>query len=390
MPSLHKRNGSPYWYAAFYYPDGRRGFRSTGHTNKQKAWAVCNEYCAASDQAKQGRFSEASARRTIAAIYAQGAQQHLEFVSAQDYLNNWLDAKSLELAESSFVEYTKIVTDFLTSLGGRKGVSIDMISAKDIARFRSDLATRVRAATANKYLRCLRGAWNDAHKQGLLRDNEFTKIELLRESRKEQAQRRAFTLPELKRILEKCSDDWRGLVLMGLYTGQRLSDILNLTWQNVDLQNATICFVTAKTGRAMDIPIAPPLLKYLMSLPSVDNPKAPLFPALGQFKQQTISRQFADILRDAGLLSGETKAEHIKTRAGRDKRRNTNEVSFHCLRHTATSLLKNAGVGEAIAMDIIGHQSTAISQNYTHIESDAKRQALAKLPDITVRAQKEA
>jgi hypothetical protein len=48
-----------------------------------------------------------------------------------------------------------------------------------------------------------------------------------------------------------------------------------------------------------------------------------------------------------------------ETGNGRSRRRVINEVSFHSLRHTATSLLKNAGVSEAVAMDIIGHESKA-------------------------------
>jgi integrase len=59
------------------------------------------------------------------------------------------------------------------------------------------------------------------------------------------------------------------------------------------------------------------------------------------------------------------------------------EISFHALRHTATSLLKNAGVSDVIARDIIGHESEAVSRTYTHIESETKRAALDKLPDVT-------
>lgn len=59
------------------------------------------------------------------------------------------------------------------------------------------------------------------------------------------------------------------------------------------------------------------------------------------------------------------------------------EVTFHSLRHTATSLLKNAGVSEAVARDVIGHESAAISRHYTHIDQGATRKALAKLPDVT-------
>ena len=71
-----------------------------------------------------------------------------------------------------------------------------------------------------------------------------------------------------------------------------------------------------------------------------------------------------------------------ETGLGRAQRRMVSEISFHSLRHTATSLLKNAGVPEAVAMDIIGHESEAISRHYTHIESRAKRSALNKLPKL--------
>jgi hypothetical protein len=49
-------------------------------------------------------------------------------------------------------------------------------------------------------------------------------------------------------------------------------------------------------------------------------------------------------------------------------------------------LLKNAGVSEAVARDIIGHESAAISRHYTHIDEASKRKAIAKLPDVTAAA----
>ncbi|MGH7976263.1 MAG: tyrosine-type recombinase/integrase [Limisphaerales bacterium] len=73
---------------------------------------------------------------------------------------------------------------------------------------------------------------------------------------------------------------------------------------------------------------------------------------------------------------------HKSKSKGRDAKRQLNEISFHSLRHTATSLLKNAGVSDVVARDIIGHESAAVSQNYTHIETETKRVALGKLPDI--------
>ncbi|MBK8000440.1 MAG: tyrosine-type recombinase/integrase [Verrucomicrobia bacterium] len=66
-------------------------------------------------------------------------------------------------------------------------------------------------------------------------------------------------------------------------------------------------------------------------------------------------------------------------------------MSFHALRHTAVSLLKNAGVSDAVARDIAGHESVEVSARYTHIEPAVKREALAKLPTLEAieRAQQE-
>jgi hypothetical protein len=36
----------------------------------------------------------------------------------------------------------------------------------------------------------------------------------------------------------------------------------------------------------------------------------------------------------------------------------------------------------SVVMDIIGHESEAISAPYTHIDEDTKRRAIAKLPRI--------
>jgi integrase len=49
--------------------------------------------------------------------------------------------------------------------------------------------------------------------------------------------------------------------------------------------------------------------------------------------------------------------------AGQSGHRELWEISFPALRHTAASLMKNAGISAAIVRDIIGHESAPISAN---------------------------
>lgn len=378
MASLHKTAKSPYWYAAFYLPDGRRAFRSTGTTNKRQAWNICLKFEEAARLAKQDRLTEARARETIADIFAISNQDTLPTATTRQYLEGWMQKKRLEVSENSLPSYQTAVDEFIKHLGAKASKLLDAITARDVVDFRSKLAARLAGATVNKYLKLLRGAWTQALRDGLVRENIFIRVNLVKEHRK---QRRAFTLGELNKILAACNHEWRGMVLTGLYTGQRLSDVANLTWAQVDLAQGEIRFTTRKTDRNMVIPIAKPLMNYLLTLPASDSLKTPLFPTAHGTPSNTLSHIFTDILDDIGLVrKPET---HEGTGKGRDTKREVGGLSFHCLRHTATSLLKNAGVSDVIAREIIGHDSETVSRLYTHIESDTLRQAIERLPDVT-------
>ncbi len=220
MASLHKLPNCRNWIAAFRLPDGRRTMRSTGTPNRQQAMAVAVQYEGASRLASKDRLSETRARQVIADIYAIKAAEKLPSDSLADYLDTWLQGKGLEVAESSFSEYKKTADELLDFLGERAQKPMDSITVRDAAGFQGRLAKRVSAATCNKFLKIARVAWNSAWRSGIVQDNPFAKIKALK---MEKGKRRAFTLPELKRLLAVCDDDWRGLVLAGIYTGQRCS-----------------------------------------------------------------------------------------------------------------------------------------------------------------------
>ena len=62
----------------------------------------------------------------------------------------------------------------------------------------------------------------------------------------------------------------------------------------------------------------------------------------------------------------------------------TPKISFHSLRHTTTSLLKNAGVSPALAEEFVGHDSSEMNRVDTHIEAKAMNAAAELLPDVLV------
>jgi hypothetical protein len=66
------------------------------------------------------------------------------------------------------------------------------------------------------------------------------------------------------------------------------------------------------------------------------------------------------------------------------KQMNYREISRYkpSVRHTAVSLLKDAGVPDAVVVALVGDESSAMSHRYTHVGKEALSRAARSLPEI--------
>ena len=377
MASLHRQNGRPYWYCAYTDQKGERHFKSTKSSDKKEAKRVCDAFQRAVDLTKAGTLTEDRARKVIENAVSEILEASglaMQRFSIEDYLTSWLKEKEIETEATTSSLYARLVRQFIAFLGSRAKQNLTALRSDDVQAFRDHLlSTKRSASTVNMHLSILRIALDKAIKRNLIDRNPAKHVETV--SRADRLRRRAFTLDELKKIIDIANDDWRTMIYVGLYTGLRLGDIATLTWASVDLQRKEITVHTRKTRRTVILPIAKPLLSQLESLPVGDDPKAPLFADACDVPTHYLSNQFRSIMASAGLVPSQKETLGKKTR-------HQSDITFHSLRHTATSLLKNAGVSDVIARDIIGHESAAISASYTHIDSETKRAALDKLPDV--------
>lgn len=338
------------------------------------------------EKASEGRMTQQQARRVISDLHRMVTGDNLPFPTVNSHLNDWLRAKKGTVADSTHVAYRTVVEPFLKFLGNRAEIEIAYVGTRDITSFRDHLAKVGSAGTANNKLKILRVAFKQAWRDGVIEDDPAAKVPILKISPDEESKRRAFTLKELERLLEAAEGEWEGLILFGLYTGQRLGDIARLTWDKIDLERSSISFKTRKTGRRQILPLAPPLRKWLDSWKDT-GASGSIFPKAKATveragKVSTLSRQFYELMAEVGLVPQRTH-EGNKGRQTDSKPYTQSELTFHSLRHTATSLMKNAGVSPAIVQEFVGHESRAISDNYTHIEFAALLEATKALPDVS-------
>jgi integrase len=387
--SIHRQPGRPNWFCSYRLYDGQTGkwrwvFRSCKTSDETKAREICRAWHKAALKAGRGELSEDAARAIIGQgvsdIFLHATGEALDRVTIRAWCERWLVSKALEASEGTHLRYARVVERFLAFIAKRANRDLSMLSAGDMLGFRDHELKERSRGTANLSVKVLRVCLGEAVRQGLLGRNVAQRVKIV--SASSGSKRRDFTLSEIKRILRACGDDleWRGLVLLGLYTGQRLGDLARLTWRSVNLERCEIAFTTRKTGRRVVLPLVQPLIDYLSSLPANDDPNAYTFPRSAAHKRVArLSNQFRDILVDAGLVEPRS---YKTTTKGRSHKRESSEISFHSLRHSAVTLLKASGLSDVFAREIVGHESAAVSRAYTHLSTDDLRGAMARVPGV--------
>jgi integrase len=382
MASLRRFPGSRYWFACFIGPDGRRCQRSTKETDKGRAQKIADRYAEAARLGRMGLLADRQARKVIADIYQISNRAVLRDETIRGYFNGWLERKERETTHATFRRYSGIVAEFLKWLGSRADLGLAHLSSAEVGKFRDALAKKYSPVSVNVARACIRAALYDAFRDGLVDVNEAARVPKLDEQTKGRQKRRAFTEDELRRILAVTDNEWRGMVLVGAYGGLRLGDVSLLCWQNVDLANRELRFTSEKTGREMVIPVAAPLYAYFLEIAKNDEPHSPLFPRafeLRSRKKSGLSNKFYRLMTRAGVVEPRT---NKKKGAGRNTRRQSGGLGFHCLRHYCTTALKASGASDVIAREIIGHESAAVSRTYSHIDAATLRAAIDKLPNL--------
>jgi integrase len=377
MASIVKKPNSRFWFAAFRDANRRQRRQSTFETDRKKALKVAEQY----EQVATRKLPARSVRETIATLYREAYADKLPLATVRQYATQWLAAKEAEVAQGTMDRYREAIRKLLEFLGDLAEQDLSVVSRQLLLEFRGALSKQLSPSTANLMLGQTRRLFREARRDGYIVENPAEFLEPVREDSDDA--RRPFTVPEIQRLLEIADPEWKSLILCGLYTGQRLYDLAELSWDNIDLVRGEVRLKVRKTGKRLILPLAPSLRKHLENLPGSDVPGAPLHPRAfkivrAQGRSGSLSNQFASLLEQAGFRQ---KQAHCSGK-GRSAQRKGNKLTFHSLRHTAVSLLKDAGIPEAVVMEMVGHDSKQMSAHYTHVGIDAMTKAASALPEI--------
>lgn len=155
-------------------------------------------------------------------------------------------------------------------------------------------------------------------------------------------------------------DHVKPMVMLSMHTGIRWGELVQLTWENVNAENAmlTVLGRTAKTGKTRHIPL-----------------NAIAAGALKAWKQQTGE--------GSGLIfpGAEGKARNNIKKAWKNLLKTVKIANFrwHDLRHNFASKLVMAGEDLNTVRELMGHSDLKMTLRYAHLSPEHKASAVAKL-----------
>lgn len=207
-------------------------------------------------------------------------------------------------------------------------------------------------STINRELGTLKNIFRIAEEWGYCQSNPTRFVRKLREREMED---RYLTPEEAQALLRACEQsltaELPAFVTLGIHTGMRRGELLNLRWDQIDFTNRTISVVQEKTGYKKAVPLDNAALDCLRSfkgrLREAGQESSPfLFKNRSGVPYSDLKKGFKAALRRAGI---------------------TRPFSVKDLRHTCATWLRMKGVDISHIKDILGHRNIQTTMRYAHI-----------------------
>lgn len=301
----------------------------------------------------------------------------------KDWLPEWLENYIKPSAkEKTMFYYTVIIERHLVPAIGE--YELNELTPFLLQRYVTDLTRKgnlrtgagLAASTVNSVISVLQGSLRQAYELGLL--DEYTADKIKRPKTKEK-QITCFTPEEQKKIEKAVMDDKRIKmfgVLLTLYTGLRIGELLALEWSDVDFKKGEInvnrsCHDSKKDDQYCRVCEDP---KTETSKRIIPVPKQ-LLPHLREVKKKNRSQY---VVGDGDKIISIRSYQYSFSLLL--KRLEIPHKGFHSLRHTFATRALECGMDVRTLSEILGHKNPSVTLNrYAHSLLSHKHAAMDRL-----------
>ena len=317
------RDGNSFVYMLDYKDlDGNRRRESLGHANKRKA--------------ERARDQKDKELRMCVSGY--GSMRLREFIADS------FRRTGKQIRQSTRTSYRGVMDQFIELIGN---IDVQSVTIKHGERFRQACFDKENTdATVNRKIRAIKRMFQLGVERGQIEENPFRFLKKPRCRKKKVVVFRdeecQTLLLNAKEVTDSQCVNWRLLIAFALETGMRKSELLNLKWEDVSLDNRTIHIPDSKNGSSRTIPISSYAIVVLEVMYQRDGSK--VFPTTSSAAFQSWRR--------------------LVIRAGIEG------LHFHDLRHEAISRFFERGLSIADVALISGHKDVKQLFRCTHLRAE--------------------
>ena len=246
----------------------------------------------------------------------------------------------------SYKERQHALTLQLIPFFGSKAIT--EITAEDVEAYRGQRKKRngnlVKLGTINNDHIILKHCLNIARRKRLLTINPASLVPIPCAHNERD---RILSADEWQRLYNAAAPHLKPMLLTAYHLGQRLGELVSLTWDRVDLHRGIITLrsIDTKTKKPRQVPLTLPVRQALAELSKVRD----------------LGHRHVFVYHRSPVREVKTAFRTACKRAGIENLR------FHDLRHCAATNLRRAGVDTTTAMQIIGHKSPYMWKRYNTV-----------------------
>ena len=302
----------------------------------------------------------------------------------KEWLSNWLENYVQPSAKQrTYTRYKEIVEQHIIPQLG--GLELSEITPYVLQCYVTELTKcgnlrtgkGLSANSVNSIITVIQNTLKTAYSLGMVSEYTGDKIKRPRASEKKVE---CFSMSEQKKIeqyiLNEENTRFFG-VLLCLYTGLRIGELLALEWSDIDMSkgelrvNKTCHYGKDENnvfGRITDIP------KTQSSIRTIPIPKQ-LMPRLREVKKKSLSTHI--VANSSNLISIRSYQRSFSSLL---KKTNIPHRGFHSLRHTFATRALECGMDVKTLSEILGHKNPTVTLNrYAHSLMEHKKEMMNKL-----------
>lgn len=269
----------------------------------------------------------------------------------EEFVKEAIEFSETTKAKKTAERESRVLRNFVNYMGD---IPLSSINVKKIEGYKYYLKNErmFKSSGVNIELRHLSAAFSLAVKYEYIAKNPFKDVDKLKVPQK---QPKYLTKQQAEMLLNSTKEDpIYHQIFLSLCTGARASEVVNLEWKDIDLNNKTLK-IFGKGSKERTVPI-PKILEDFLVLERNKTGKV----CRKDIPANQLSKDFRKCADRVGL----------------------NRFTFHNLRDTYASWLVQKGVNILVIKELLGHGDISSTLLYAHLAPDNKFEAVKAIDNM--------